>query len=242
MTNEIILIAELVLVYAAVPLIYRFAGKTGLYMWSAIATILANIEVLILVRAFGMEQTLGNILFASTFLVTDILSEKYGKREAKIAVNIGILASFSFLVISQLWLLYTPCESDWAFESFKTLFTQTPRIMLVSLLVYALVQKFDVWAYHKWWELTEKISGNRKSLLWIRNNGSTLISQLLNTILYTFGAFGSLYDTKTLINICISTYVIYICTSIADTPAIYIARRMRSRRDSDSEGDENKIG
>ena len=46
---------------------YKFFGKTGLYCMSAIATILANIEALILINAFGMEQTLGNVLFAATF-------------------------------------------------------------------------------------------------------------------------------------------------------------------------------
>ena len=90
MRNEIILIVSLVCIYTAVVLLYRFLGKTGLFMWTVIATIAANIEVLILVRAFGMEMTLGNILFASTFLVTDILSENEGKREADRAVTIGI--------------------------------------------------------------------------------------------------------------------------------------------------------
>lgn len=70
----------------------------------------ANIEVLILVHAFGMEQTLGNILFASTFLVTDILSELAGKKEADKAVNIGILTSVSFMILAQLWLLYQPVK------------------------------------------------------------------------------------------------------------------------------------
>ena len=74
-------------------LAYKFLGKTGLYCWTVIATIAANIEVLIVVDAFGMEMTLGNILFASTFLVTDILSEKEGKKESQKAVIIGIAAA-----------------------------------------------------------------------------------------------------------------------------------------------------
>ncbi|NBJ75155.1 VUT family protein, partial [Neglecta sp. X4] len=67
MSNELVLIVSLVCIYAAVVLFYKFFGKTGLYMWTVVATIAANIEALILVDAFGMEQTLGNILFASTF-------------------------------------------------------------------------------------------------------------------------------------------------------------------------------
>ena len=69
--NEILLIVSLLVIYGCVLLAYRLFGIHGLYCFTAIATISANIEVLILVDAFGMEQTLGNILFASTFLVTD---------------------------------------------------------------------------------------------------------------------------------------------------------------------------
>ena len=90
MNNELLLILSLVLIYTCVVLFYRFLGRSGLYCWTVLATIAANIEVLIVVDAFGMEQTLGNILFASTFLVTDILSETEGKRAANKAVLIGI--------------------------------------------------------------------------------------------------------------------------------------------------------
>ncbi len=66
-------------------------------MWTVLATIAANIEVLIMVTAFGMEMTLGNILFASTFLVTDILSELYGKKPPRLRFTLGLpLQSSSF--------------------------------------------------------------------------------------------------------------------------------------------------
>ena len=82
MHNEILLIGSLILLFGGVLLFYYLFGTTGLYCWTVFATIAANIEVLILVEAFGMEQTLGNVMFASTFLVTDILSEVAGKKEA----------------------------------------------------------------------------------------------------------------------------------------------------------------
>mgnify|MGYP000813013560 CR=1 FL=1 len=81
--NEILLVLSLLVIYGSVLLVYRLFGKSGLYCFTAIATITANIEVLIMVDAFGMEQTLGNILFASTFLVTDIISEVDGKKAAQ---------------------------------------------------------------------------------------------------------------------------------------------------------------
>ncbi len=224
--NEFLLILSLLLIYGSVLAAYRFFGKTGLYGWTVFATITANIEVLLLVEAFGMEQTLGNVLFASTFLVTDILSEKYGKKAAQVSVNLGVAASLMFIVLSQLWLQYIPAANDWAAPSFHVIFSNTPRIMLASLLVYAVVQRFDVWAYHKWWDFTKKRFGDSGRFLWLRNNGSTLISQLLNTLLYSFGAFAGLYDLGTLLSICLSSYLIFIVTSLADTPFVYWARKI----------------
>lgn len=230
MNNEILLVLSLIVLYGAVLAMYRLFGKTGLYCCTVFATITANIEVLLMVEAFGMEQTLGNILFASTFLVTDILSENEGKKEAKTAVNIGIAVSLGFILVSQSWLLYTPAQSDWARESFEAIFSNTPRLMLVSLIVYAICQRFDVWAYHKWWALTEKKCGDKARFLWIRNNGSTILSQILNTLLYTFGAFWGMYDIGTLLSICISSYAIFIVTSLADTPAVYLARKIKAAK------------
>lgn len=154
------------------------------------ATVLANIEVLILIHAFGMDQTLGNVLFAVTFLITDILSECEGKRAANRAVWIGIFTSLFFLALSQSWLLYVPGEGDLVIPSIRSIFTNTPRMLLSSLTVYA-------------------------------------VSQLLNTFLFTLFAFYGTYDIKTLLSIFVSSYVIYIFTSLLDTPVLYLARKIR---------------
>lgn len=230
--NELILAASLVLIFGAVLLAYRLFGNTGLYAMTAVVTILSNIEVLILVDAFGMEQTLGNVLFAATFLITDILSENAGKKAANKAVYVGIFASLFFMVLTASWLLYIPSDSDWVMPSIRTIFATTPRMVLASMAVYAVSQFFDVWLYHKWWELTEKKFGDRRRFLWLRNNGSTLVSQLVNTVLFNIAAFAGAegYDAKLLLSIIVAGYVIYIFTSLLDTPAVYIARRIHDRR------------
>lgn len=228
--NEFILIMSLIGIYASVLLWFYIFGQKGLLCFTVIATIAANIEVLIVIRAFGMEQTLGNLLFASTFLITDILSEVAGKKEAQNAVNIGILTSITFILLSQSWLIYTPASTDWAFPSIQAIFSNTPRLMFASLMVYAITQKLDVWAYHKWWKLTEKLCGDKRRFLWVRNNGSTLVSQFLNTFLFTFCAFYGIYEINTLWNIVISSYVIFVITSLADTPIVYLARKIADKK------------
>ncbi|MDD8048750.1 MAG: queuosine precursor transporter [Thomasclavelia sp.] len=229
MNNEILLIVSLVLIYTTLVLFYKLLGKAGLYAWTVLGTISANIEVLIMVNAFGMEMTLGNILFASTFLVTDILSETEGKEYANKAVKIGVLTNLAFILISQSWFLYTPSSSDFMSPAIREVFSNTPRLMLVSLGVYAIVQTFDVWFYHFIWDKTSKLFNDSHKGLWIRNNGSTLVSQLLNNVLYTFGAFYGMYSMPTLISIVISSYIIFICTSLLDTPAIYVARMIKEK-------------
>lgn len=229
MYNEILLILSVFFLFTLTLAWYAIFGTKGLMCWTVLATIAANIEVLILVDAFGMSQTLGNVMFASTFLVTDIISEVKNKKTAQKAVNIGIATSISFILVSQSWLLFTPSEFDTSFSAIKSVFSNTPRMMLAGLLVYAIVQRFDVFLYHKWWEFTEKKFNTKKGYLWIRNNGSTLVSQLLNTVLFTFGAFLGKYEIKELVTIAAASYVIFIFTSLMDTPFVYLARLMKEK-------------
>ena len=235
--NEILLIVSLLFIYSSTLLSYRLFGRAGLYVVSAVATVLANIEVMILIHAFGMDQTLGNVLFAVTFLITDILSECEGKRAANRAVWTGIFASVFFLVLSRSWLLYIPAEEDTLAPAIRGVFSNTPRMILASLTVYAVSQFFDVWLYHRWWRFTEKHFGDRRRFLWLRNNGSTLISQIVNTLLFNLLAFWGVYDGATLLSIFISSYLIFVVTSLADTPFVYWARRISERRKAQERGE-----
>ena len=227
--NELLLSGSVILIYGAVLLAYRFFGKTGLYAMTAITTVLANIEVLIIVEGFGMEQTLGNVMFASTFLITDILSENEGKKSASRAVWIGVFSSLTMLAFTQYWLLYTPAETDWASEHIRAIFSTTPRMLFASFLAYVISQRFDVWLYHRFWDMTSRLTGSKMSLLWLRNNGATLISLVLNTLIFTFTAFYGWYDTESLIHIMLSSYLIFIVTSLLDTPVVYLSRLMKQK-------------
>ena len=230
MLNEILLLLALPLYFSAVLLAFKFFGKSGLYIMTVICTISANIEVMILINAFGIEQTLGNVLFAATFLITDILSECYGEYHANKAVNIGVFTSLLFIIISQSWLLFVPSEADFVHSAIKTVFANTPRMMLSSLAVYAICQRLDVWLYHRIWAFTEKHFESKRAYLWLRNNGATLLTQLINTVLFNLFAFSGVYDAKTLVSIIFFGYVIYIVTSLSDTPFVYWARKIHESK------------
>ena len=87
MPNELLIAISFILIYGGVVLFYRLFGKGGLLAFNILATLVANIEVLLLVRAFGVEMTLGNVLFASTFLITDILSENHGRKDLNLRLS-----------------------------------------------------------------------------------------------------------------------------------------------------------
>ena len=229
MRNELLLIGSVVMIYSVVLISYRLFGKSGLFAMTSIATILANVEVLMLVDAFGINQTLGNVMFASTFLITDILSENEGKKSASKAVWIGVFTSIVMLMFTQYWMLYTPSSEDWARDAISQIFSTTPRLVLASFTGYVISQRLDVWLYHAWWGFTEKKCGDKKRFLWIRNNFSTLISQVVNTVIFTLIAFGGWYETKTMLTVMLSSYIVYVFTSILDTPCVYIARKMKEK-------------
>ncbi len=223
--NELLLIIALLVSYSATLLFHKFFGKGGLYAWIGISAIFANIEVTILVKAFGMTQTLGNTLFASSFLATDILSELYGKKDADKGAKVGILTTVFFIIFSLMWTFYLPTTTDWAMPSVKILFAKTPRILFASLIGYAISQLLDVYLYHKIWTFTQNKTGSSTKMLWFRNNIATLISQFVNIIIFNFGAFAGIYEWKELFAITAACYVIYVVTSLLDTPFVYLAKK-----------------
>ena len=227
--NELVTLASVFAFFGGLVAFFRLFGKTGIFAWTVICTIAANIEVLILVHAFGMDTTLGNVIFASSFLATDIMSELYGKREANRCVKIGIAANVAFLAISQSWFLYIPAEGDMMSGPIRAVFANTPRVMLASLFAYAVCELYDVWAYHFIWRVTERRSGNRRAFLWLRNNGSTLVSQLINVVVFNLLAFAGVYPARTIVEILVFGYATFFVTSLLDTPFLYWARHIADK-------------
>lgn len=227
--NEILILLSILFFFGGLVTFFRFFGKYGVFTWTVICTIAANIEVLILVHAFGLDTTLGNVIFASSFLATDIMSEIFGKKEASRCVKLGLLANVTFILISQSWFLYMPAAADTMAEPIKAVFANTPRVMLASLFAYAVCQIYDVWAYHFLWNWTSKKFGDKKRFLWLRNNGSTLVSQLINVVLFNLLAFAGVFPWETIVEILIFGYIIFIATALLDTPFVYLARRIAEK-------------
>lgn len=222
--NELLFIVSTVAFLGAVILVYYLFGKAGIYAYVGFAAILANVEVTKSIDLFGLSTTAGSVLYASTFLCTDILSEKYGKKSAQKAVYIGTAVSLLWLVGTQITIALKPNESDFINESLTNVLNTVPRIMIASLIAYIISQSVDVMMYHLIWKKT----GNSKAGLWIRNNGSTLTSQLVDSVIFVTIAFLGVYETKVFISILVTTYLLKAVIALLDTPFIYLARKVKT--------------
>lgn len=221
MFNEVLGIGFAILNMIFVLLMYKFFGRTGLFVWVGFATVLANIQVVKLIEIFGLTATLGNAVYGSIFLVTDILNEKYGKKEAKKAVWLGFSSLIMMTIIMQVVLQFEPAPDDFAQESLTTIFGLIPRIALGSMIAYIISQYTDVLIF----SFLRKLFPS-DGAFWIRNNGSTMLSQLLDTLIFTAIAFLGVYPTDVWISIFISTYVLKFLVSIVGTPFGYLAKRI----------------
>jgi uncharacterized integral membrane protein (TIGR00697 family) len=217
--NELFWFGMLVVNFVFILVAFRLWGKIGLFAWIPVSIIVANIQVTKNVSLFGLEATLGNIVYATSFLATDILGEFFGKKEAYKAVGIGFFSLVAMTVLMQLALIFTPSPSDIVHGSMTAIFSLMPRIALASLVAYLLSNLHDVWAFAYW---REKKPGRKT--LWMRNNFSTFISQLIDTVIFTTIAFLGVYPWEVLLQIGISTYLLKWIVAVLDTPCIYLAR------------------
>ncbi len=208
--------------FSLIVIFFKLWGKTGLYVWSGFAIIVANIQVLKTVSLFGVVATLGNIVYGTTFLVTDILSEVYGKRDSKRAVWFGFATMVSMTLIMQVSLLFVPDKSDFVQEALVTIFKIMPRITVASLVAYLVSQHHDIWAFHFWKKKT------KGKFLWLRNNLSTMVSQAIDSVVFCSIAFIGVFEWGVWFQILITTYIFKWIVAIMDTPFLYWARHLYS--------------
>jgi uncharacterized integral membrane protein (TIGR00697 family) len=209
------------LIILVLTLIAFRMGKAYLIGWVAASIVLANIFVTKQLKLFGLDATGGNIMYASIFLATDLLSEHYTKEDAKIAVKIGFLSSVLYLVSSQFVLRFLPSEYDTVQGGMQEIFAFAPRILIGSMVAYLVSQFHDIWAYNAIHSKTGQ------KLLWLRNNGSTWVSQLLDSVIFSLIAFLGVFPFNVVLGIILSTYLLKVIVAALDTPFMYLSYRVK---------------
>ncbi|MAD28102.1 MAG: hypothetical protein CMP00_00370 [Woeseiaceae bacterium] len=223
--QEILWLVTLLADLSCTILLYRLFGKTGLQVAIAFSILLANLQGPKLTIIFGLQTSLGVIFYASIFFATDVLSENYGKKAAQDAVQMGFIVSIIMILMMSLALLYQPSTqlgtaeiSKEIHNAFATIINFTPRFLIGSLLAYYISQRFDVWAFH----YIKQQTGEKH--LWLRNNLSTMSSQIIDTTIYSLVAWWGIVDLKTAIQLGLVKYLFKIIISIIDTFFIYWAK------------------
>lgn len=178
--------------------------------------LLSNVMASKIVTLFGLIVPAAIIAYPVTFLFTDVVAEVEGRESARKLVMKGFYLS---LVMAALLLVarLLPPAPFWPFqEAWDRILGATPRIVAASMLAYLISQNHDVWSFH-WWK--EKTGGRH---LWLRNNLSTAVSQLIDSTLFITIAFWGYYPPLDIGKMILGQYAVKLVIALLDTPFCYM--------------------
>lgn len=213
-----------------------------LYMLFAVGLITANCiagKLFILpFKLFGENVTItsGVICYPLTFLITDIIGEIWGKKEAGYAVRFGFICQLvsTFIIIVA---RYLPAVDANVQGSYVALLGQNVTFVAASLAAYICSQRWDVFMFHHIRDRYIRKYGSTKGGKWIWNNGSTMSSQFIDSIVYVLVAFGIGFGWLSqphmyvaMLNMTLAQWLIKVVLAAIDTPFFYWFTRERVRR------------
>lgn len=183
-----------------------------------VSLIIANVVASKIVDVFGFVVPAAVVAYGITFLCTDVIGEIWGKEEANKTVKLGFVMQILSLCLIILAIMLPPAV--FAVEegkSFNSILGQSGRVVAASLIAYLVAQFNDVYVFHK---LKGACNGRAK---WIRNNGSTILSQFFDTAIFiTVAFYGVVPDLGWMV---ISQYVVKVVIALCDTPFFYFFTR-----------------
>ena len=186
---------------------------------------------------YTFEISVGILPYPITFLITDIISEVYGKKKANQVVTAGIFASFFSLLI--IYVSAAVPATDWSpidDALFTKVFGATAIAVLASMLAYLFAQYIDIQIFHFWKRIT------KGKHLWIRNNFSTFFSQFVDTftVLILLCSFGKI-DWALFGGLLLSGFLFKVLVAACDTPLLYAAVSVMRKRFGLKMGEEIKM-
>lgn len=225
--NIFLSIVYLILTFSITVFIYKFFGKEGTYVWICVSIIIANIQSVKMIEIFGFTTTLGNIAYSNVFLATDIFSENEGNKVANKSVFFGFMSLILFTCLMSLCLLFIPSSLDTSQSSLNAIFSVIPRICIASLIAFLISQLLDVFLFKK---LKQKYNK-----LWLSNNLSTIVSQLIDTIIFITIAYLGTIPITNLLELGVTMYVLKVLIALADTGFIYLSKHLKNKNNNNNE-------
>lgn len=168
---------------------------------------------------YTFEISVGILPYPITFLITDIISEIYGKKKANQVVTSGIFASlFSLLIIYTADFVPATSWSPIGNSLFAKVFGATEIAVFASMTAYLLAQYVDIQLFHFWKKLT------KGKHLWLRNNFSTFLSQFVDTfsVLFLLCSFNKI-EWELFGTLLLSGFMFKVLVAVCDTPFLYLA-------------------
>ena len=200
------------------PIDFAFLLLAAVFLSSlVVCNLIANKFVSLDLGVHVFEVSAGILPYPLTFLATDLLSELYGRRRANRVVWAGFAASlFALLAIwlgaSLPALSFSPVDD----ATFNGVFANTWRVIGASMIAYLCAQFVDVRLFHFWKDLT------KGKHLWLRNNASTVCSQLLDSALVVFVLFVGKQSGEEMLSLILSAWLFKTLVALADTPLFYL--------------------
>ena len=202
-----------------------FLILAGIFIGSLI---IANVLVFKVWSFFGVKLIAGIIPYPVTFLATDLISEIYGRKRASLVVWVGFVTSIWILIV--ILIAGAVPAADIGIRAaaqidslYAAVFGMSARAIFASMVAYLVAQLVDVHIFHFWRNLT------KGAHLWLRNNGSTLFSQLIDTVLVVTILFAGQIGAKELLALIGGSYLFKLLIALFDTPFFYLGVRICRR-------------
>lgn len=169
-------------------------------------------------RLAGHDLSAGMLAFPLTFVLTDVVNEFYGARGARRITFLGLgTALFAFGIIQIAIALPPSPESPLPHEVFRSTFGWSTRLYVASLSAYVVGQLLDIGVFTALRRIT------RHRMLWLRATGSTLVSQLIDTLVVSFVLLSGAKPTGFIVGVARDSYAVKIVVALSLTPVIYLA-------------------
>lgn len=179
--------------------------------------VIANIVSSKVVSFWGLVVPAAIVAYPITFLITDVIGEIWGRGQANKTVLIGFISQLVSLILIGLAIIVPVAPFADNQAEFTAILGSTFRVVGASLVAYICSQCWDVFVFHK---LKRKTNGRHK---WLRNNLSTMTSQIIDTAIFITIAFiGSVPNILIMI---LSQYAVKVVYAVFDTPLFYLLTR-----------------
>ena len=179
------------------------------------ATLASNIMAAKMTTVAGISFPAGVFAFPISFLVTDVINEVWGKKEAGYTVKLGFTASVGFTLFTML-AVWLPAADFWPLQGeFATILAAVPRITIAGLTAFIFSQNTDLWIFDRLKAL------HKGKHLWIRNNVSTMTAQLVDSLIFIVIAFYGTMPIEALFAMVFSQWAVKLVLAALDTPFVY---------------------